>query len=150
MNLRADLRIRLANYRKSVRKFWFCKLVLTRVDVRLRFASGLRWFPTHPPDSFFSGLYLTLKLKCYYCDVEDFGNSWTALMDDTACQDQLFKTCFLNQTTLLRKTTQVIQLIRNCDSDSHCACSDVVGWCAVPGCTKELKCCWEDVICDDQ
>ena len=25
-DLRADLRIRLATFRKSVRKFWFCKL----------------------------------------------------------------------------------------------------------------------------
>ena len=29
LNFRADLRIRLATHRKSVRKFWFCKLVLT-------------------------------------------------------------------------------------------------------------------------
>ena len=29
MNLRADLRIRLVTHRKSVRKFWFCKLAST-------------------------------------------------------------------------------------------------------------------------
>ena len=28
-DLLADLRIRLATFRKSVRKFWFCKLALT-------------------------------------------------------------------------------------------------------------------------
>ena len=28
-DLRADLRIRLATLRKSVRKFWFCKLAST-------------------------------------------------------------------------------------------------------------------------
>ena len=33
-----DLRIRLATLRKSVRKFWFCKLVLTCVDLRARLA----------------------------------------------------------------------------------------------------------------
>ena len=33
-DLRADLRIRLATHRKSVCKFWFCKLVLTCVDLR--------------------------------------------------------------------------------------------------------------------
>ena len=35
-DLRADLRIRLATLRKSVRKFWFCKLALTCVDLRFR------------------------------------------------------------------------------------------------------------------
>ena len=38
-NLQADLRIRLATLRKSVRKFWFCKLVLTCVDLRIRLAT---------------------------------------------------------------------------------------------------------------
>ena len=33
-DLRADLRIRLATLRESVRKFWFCKLVLICVDLR--------------------------------------------------------------------------------------------------------------------
>ena len=37
-DLRADLRIRLATLRKSVHKFWFCKLALTCVDVRVRLA----------------------------------------------------------------------------------------------------------------
>ena len=36
-----DLRIRLATLRKSVRKFWFCKLALTCVDLRVRLASAL-------------------------------------------------------------------------------------------------------------
>ena len=33
VNLRADLRFRLATHRKSVRKFWVCKLALTFVDL---------------------------------------------------------------------------------------------------------------------
>ena len=41
-DLRADLRIRLATLRKSVRKFWFCKLALTCVNLRVRLARGLR------------------------------------------------------------------------------------------------------------
>ena len=36
VNLRADLRICLATLRKSVRKFWFCKLVATCIDLRFR------------------------------------------------------------------------------------------------------------------
>ena len=38
-NLRADLRIRLVTLRKSVRKFWLCKLALTCVDLRIRLSS---------------------------------------------------------------------------------------------------------------
>ena len=41
-DLRADLRICLATLRKSVRKFWFCKLALTCVNLRVRLARGLR------------------------------------------------------------------------------------------------------------
>ena len=40
-DLRVDLRIRLATLRKSVRKFWFCKLALTCVDLRVRLARAL-------------------------------------------------------------------------------------------------------------
>ena len=36
-----DLRIRLATLRKSVCKFWFCKLALTCVDLRVRLARAL-------------------------------------------------------------------------------------------------------------
>ena len=36
-----DLRIRLATLRKSVRKFWFCKLALTCVDLRVHLARAL-------------------------------------------------------------------------------------------------------------
>ena len=39
---------RLATLRKPVRKFWFCKLVLTCVDLRVRLARALHvlaWFP---------------------------------------------------------------------------------------------------------
>ena len=39
-DLRADLQIRLATHRKSVRKSWFCKLALTWVDLRVRLVSG--------------------------------------------------------------------------------------------------------------
>ena len=37
-DLQADLRIRLATLRKSVRMFWFYKLALTCVDLRVRLA----------------------------------------------------------------------------------------------------------------
>ena len=43
-DLRADLRIRLATLRKSVRKFWFCKLALLCVDLRVRLARALGSF----------------------------------------------------------------------------------------------------------
>ena len=40
VNLRADLRIRLAGtHRKSVRKFWFGKIASNRIDLRIRLAS---------------------------------------------------------------------------------------------------------------
>ena len=40
-DLRTDLRIRLATLSKSVRKFWFCKLALNCVDLRVRLARAL-------------------------------------------------------------------------------------------------------------
>ena len=40
-DLRADLRIRLATLRKSVRKFWFCKRC---VDLRVRLARTVFYF----------------------------------------------------------------------------------------------------------
>ena len=39
-----DLRVRLATLRKSVRKFWFCKLALTCVDLRVRLVRALEFF----------------------------------------------------------------------------------------------------------
>ena len=42
-DLQADLRIRLATLRKSVRKFWFCKLALTCVDLRVCLARALHY-----------------------------------------------------------------------------------------------------------
>ena len=45
-DLRANLRIRLATLRKSIRKFSFCKLALTCVNLRLRLASALDTFLT--------------------------------------------------------------------------------------------------------
>ena len=44
-DLRADLRIRLA----TLRKFWFCKLALTCVDLRVRLARALRYGPQMLP-----------------------------------------------------------------------------------------------------
>ena len=41
-DLRADLRIRLATLRTSVRKFLFSKLALTCIDLRVRLARTLR------------------------------------------------------------------------------------------------------------
>ena len=41
-DLRAYLRIRLTTLSKSVRKFWFCKLALTCVNVRVRLARALQ------------------------------------------------------------------------------------------------------------
>ena len=38
VNLRADLRIRLATHRKSIRKFWFCKLASICIYLRVRLA----------------------------------------------------------------------------------------------------------------
>ena len=40
-DLQADLRIRLATLRKGVCKFWFCKLALICVDLRVCLASAL-------------------------------------------------------------------------------------------------------------
>ena len=40
-DLQVDLRIRLATLRMSARKFWFCKLALTCVDLRVQLARAL-------------------------------------------------------------------------------------------------------------
>ena len=40
-DLQADLRIRLATRRKSIRKFWFCKLASTCIDLPVRLARAL-------------------------------------------------------------------------------------------------------------
>ena len=45
-DLQADLRIHLAILHKSVRKFWFCKLALTCVDLRVRLARALENTPS--------------------------------------------------------------------------------------------------------
>ena len=45
-NLQADLRIRLATLRKSVRKFWFCKLALTCESVWPGLKSSAAFLPT--------------------------------------------------------------------------------------------------------
>ena len=63
-DLRADLRIRLATLHKSVRKFWFCKLALTCVDLRVRLARALRSF--------------LCALKAIYCDL--FSTEFAALL----------------------------------------------------------------------
>ena len=41
-DLRADLRNSLATFRQSVRKFWFCKLAMTCIDLRVRLARAYR------------------------------------------------------------------------------------------------------------
>ena len=48
-DLRAVLRIHLATLRKSARKFWFCKLALIYVDLRVRLASGLTRITRYTP-----------------------------------------------------------------------------------------------------
>ena len=40
-DLRADLRIPLATLRKSIRKFWFCKLAWACVDLQVCLARAL-------------------------------------------------------------------------------------------------------------
>ena len=40
-DLQVDLRIRLATLRMSACKFWFCKLALTCVDLRVQLARAL-------------------------------------------------------------------------------------------------------------
>ena len=61
-DLRDDLRIRLATHCKSVRKFWFCKLALTCVDLRVRLARALKVFKGNyiQPMEFF-GLRCTVQ-----------------------------------------------------------------------------------------
>ena len=67
VNLRADLRIRLATHRKSVRKFWFCKLASTCesfwpgfcADICLNNELKQTW-PWFPSSSFCCSLILSL------------------------------------------------------------------------------------------
>ncbi|XP_015767950.1 PREDICTED: uncharacterized protein LOC107346667 [Acropora digitifera] len=93
------------------------------------------------------GLYLTLKLRCFYCDSEDFGASWENLIQNRVCQDSVFQTCFINQTLPGKQATQVIDLVRSCRN--NCACSDEGGWCSTLECRNYLKCCWERAYCDE-
>lgn len=90
---------------------------------------------------------MTLKLKCFYCDSQDFGEAWETLTQDTACQDSVFSTCFRNQTLPGRQTTEVIDLIRSCEQ--KCKCSDEEGWCVTPECKRQTKCCWGQVYCEE-
>lgn len=94
------------------------------------------------------GLYMTLKLKCFYCDSQDFGATWESLTQDSSCQDGIFSTCFLNQTLPGRQRTEVVDLIRSCKQ--NCACSDDTGWCFAAECLHQLKCCWGDVYCEEE
>ena len=96
---------------------------------------------------FSTGLYLTLRLRCFYCDSEDFGASWENLIQNRVCQDSVFQTCFINQTLPGKQATQVIDLVRSCRN--NCACSDEGGWCSTLECRNYLKCCWERAYCDE-
>ncbi|XP_068759879.1 uncharacterized protein [Montipora capricornis] len=93
------------------------------------------------------GIYLTLKLRCFYCDSEDFGATWESLIQDSACQSSAFQTCFRNQTPPGKQTTEVIDLIRSCKQ--NCECSDAGGWCLTSECRDQLRCCWENVYCEE-
>ena len=90
---------------------------------------------------------MTLKLKCYYCDPENFGVAWESLINDFACQDSIYSTCFANQTLSGRQTTEVIDLIKSCRKE--CACSDDDGWCLTSDCRHQLKCCWGNAYCEE-
>ena len=90
---------------------------------------------------------MTLKLKCYYCDSENFGAAWESLINDFACQDSIYSTCFANQTLPGRQTTEVIDLIKSCRKE--CACSDDDGWCLTSDCRHQLKCCWGNAYCEE-
>ncbi|XP_031573686.1 uncharacterized protein LOC116307545 isoform X2 [Actinia tenebrosa] len=94
-----------------------------------------------------SGVYLTLKLKCYYCDEEDYGPVWANLMKDKSCQDAITSQCYVNQTTSDRKTTQVLRLMRSCTR--KCTCADDEGWCKPRACPTSVQCCWGNVYCSD-
>jgi len=94
------------------------------------------------------GVYLTLKLKCFFCDSEDFGPAWETLTQDHACQDSIFSTCFMNQTLPGRQTTEVIDLIRSCKQ--NCVCSDDEGWCLTAECGRQLRCCWGQAYCEEE
>ncbi|EDO46923.1 predicted protein [Nematostella vectensis] len=95
-----------------------------------------------------SGLYLTLKLRCYYCDTEDYGPTWKDVMSDKTCQDTIMSQCYANQTTGDRKVTKVVSLIRACVSE--CTCSDEENWCSPEVCGRNVQCCWRQVYCNDE
>lgn len=97
---------------------------------------------------FLIGVYMTLKLKCFFCDSEDFGPAWETLTQDHACQDSIFSICFMNQTLPGRQTTEVIDLIRSCKQ--NCACSDDEGWCLTAECGHQLRCCWGQAYCEEE
>lgn len=92
-----------------------------------------------------SGIYITIKLKCYYCDEEDYGPVWGGLMTDQTCQNAIMSECYANLTTPDRKTTQVLRLMRSCTE--RCACVDEVGWCKPKACSMAVRCCWGNVYC---
>ena len=73
-DFRADLRIRLATHRKSARNFWFCKLKLLCVDLRVRLAraihmhSQLMWIESVLGHSF---LTCNLLWPCFLIETSD-------------------------------------------------------------------------------
>lgn len=86
--------------------------------------------------------YLTMKMKCFYCEDIDYGVRWKSIMNSKPCQDELFSTCFANRSMAGRRETHVLTFIRRCDI-RRCYCSDVFGWCKVEGCPRfpDVKCC---------
>ena len=100
---------------------------------------------------FVSEPYTTFKLKCFYCDQDDYGKQWEALMNDEECQNNLFDNCFTNRTLPGRHETHVLTLIRRCDV-KYCVCADVNGWCKNSRCNfANIRCCldfgMESVFC---
>ena len=95
--------------------------------------------------------YLTFKTKCFYCDENDYGESWKRITENVHCQDSLFENCFKNRTIAGRHETHVLALFRYCDIE-QCACTDIAGWSHSNQCGSHMiRCCLdigrESVIC---
>eukprot|EP00112_Aurelia_sp_Birch-Aquarium-sp1_P022745 Seg652.2 transcript_id=Seg652.2/GoldUCD/mRNA.D3Y31 product="hypothetical protein" protein_id=Seg652.2/GoldUCD/D3Y31 len=85
--------------------------------------------------------YMTIKMKCFYCDEEDYGDKWEQITNNQACQKDLFKNCFRNRTIKERHETHVLALHRYCEID-RCSCSDLLGWCVSSLCGLDnVRCC---------
>eukprot|EP00795_Rhopilema_esculentum_P002325 gene2325-17960_t len=85
--------------------------------------------------------YMTIKMKCFYCDDEDYGGTWQRITSDLKCQTGLFDTCFKNRTIANRHETHVLALHNYCTVD-RCSCNDNNGWCSSINCGDiNIKCC---------